>query len=101
MRYMCRIGIYMINLRETLLAIADAYEIASVNAGGRSLARIATIVVNRGAFFERLREGKTCTLPSFEAFIAWFSEPANWPAGVIPHAPAQLLAPLVSASSTE
>jgi len=74
----------MIDLRESLLHIAAIYEMETNAHGGRSLARIATIVLNRGAFFDRLRTGKTCTLNSFEAAISWFEDPQNWPDGSIP-----------------
>lgn len=74
----------MLNLRQILLALADLYELEATEHGGRSLARVATIVVNRGAFFERLKIGKTCTLTSFEVFIGWFANAENWPTKSIP-----------------
>ncbi|MGE4324451.1 MAG: hypothetical protein AB7E60_15660 [Sphingobium sp.] len=81
---MYRIHCDMLNLRETLLSIADAYQRETNDIGGKSLARIATIVVNRGSFLTQLRSGKTCTLLTFEAFLVWFSDPENWPAAAIP-----------------
>lgn len=74
----------MLNLREILTSLADAYELEVAKHGGRSLARISTIVVNRGSFFSSLRSGKTCTLGSFEAIIEWFASADNWPAREIP-----------------
>jgi hypothetical protein len=47
--------------------------------GGRSLARISTIVVNRGSFFSSIRTGKTCTVASFDLLLEYFADPANWP----------------------
>lgn len=86
----------MINLRTSLLALADAYS-GEVDAhGGKSLARVSTIVLNQGGFFQRLRDGKTCTLDSFEAILRWFSSAENWPRGLIPDAAAALLTPLAS-----
>ena len=41
----------------SLLRVADAYAAQAAEHGGKSLARVATIVVNRGSFFERLRDG--------------------------------------------
>lgn len=81
----------MINLRDTLLELADAFKAESEQHGGRSLARVATIVVNRGAFFDRLRDGKTCNLTSFEAMVAWFAQAENWPQKVIPASAGEIL----------
>lgn len=86
----------MINLRDALLAIASSYENEVSAHGGRSLARIATIVVNRGAFFERLRAGKTCTLETFQALICWFALADNWPGNSIPVHTIGLMAPFQS-----
>jgi len=70
----------------SLLAIADAYAAAVDAEGGKSLARVATLVVNRGSFFERLREGGGCSARNLAKFAEWFRDPANWPDGLIPHA---------------
>ncbi|WP_054731609.1 hypothetical protein [Sphingopyxis macrogoltabida] len=82
----------MTNLRNALLSVADAYTDEINMHGGKSLARVSTIVLNQGRFFQRLRDGKTCTLDSFEAVLEWFSSPANWPGGTIPPAAADMLA---------
>lgn len=71
-------------LKQTLLAVADIYVGEAEVHGGKSLARISTIVLNQGGFFDRLRSGKTCTLDSFEAVLRWFSDADNWPARSIP-----------------
>lgn len=74
----------MVSLRNMLLTIADSYSDAVTAHGGRSLARVSTIVLNQGGFFHRLRSGKTCTLDSFEMLVRWFAEPENWPNKCIP-----------------
>jgi hypothetical protein len=84
----------MLNLRDTLLAVAAAYDVEAAAHGGKSLARVSTIVLNQGGFFQRLKSGKTCTLESFEALLAWFWSPSNWPSSRIPGDVESLLAPL-------
>ena len=69
-----------------LRTVADAYEGEVAAHGGRSLSRIATIVVSSGTFFNRLREGKPFLVHNLERFAAWFRQPENWPNGVIPEA---------------
>jgi hypothetical protein len=76
----------MTDLRTILLQISDAYESELAVKKGRSLARIATIVLNRGSFFDSLRKGATCNLDSFRKIIEWFASPPNWPGGVVPDA---------------
>lgn len=54
---------------------------------GRSTARLATLVVNDGKFFERLGEvGKTTTTATLEKFARYFLDPVNWPGREIPAA---------------
>jgi len=67
-----------------LRIVADAYERSVGTLGGKSLSRVATIVASSGAFFNRLRAGKTFSVHNLERFASWFREPANWPAGSIP-----------------
>ena len=74
----------MPNLRETLLTVADAYETEVRQEGGRSLARITTVVLNRGSFFDHLRSGKTCTLESYEKIVDYFCDQRNWPLSRLP-----------------
>ncbi len=64
--------------------VADAYEAEAVRHGGKSLSRVATIVVNSGSFFQRLREGKPFLVHNLDRFASWFRDPANWPMGTIP-----------------
>ncbi|WP_298808391.1 hypothetical protein [uncultured Sphingomonas sp.] len=75
-----------------LRTIAASYEGEVSRHGGKSLARVATIVVNNGAFFTRLREGKTFTVANLERFASWFRQSANWPLDTIPHDAASALA---------
>lgn len=72
--------------------IAEAYTSQRGSFGGRSLARIATIVTNNGSFFVRVASGKTFSVANLEKVAAWFRDPANWPNGSIPHAAAIALA---------
>lgn len=63
-----------------LLRVADAYAAQVAKHGGKSLARVATIVVNRGSFFERLRGGASCSSRNLDRLFEWFRDPSNWPA---------------------
>jgi len=74
-----------------LRTIADSYDAEVARRGGKSLSRIATIVVSSGAFFNRLRDGKTFSVTNLEKFAAWFRVPANWPDRTIPHVAATAL----------
>jgi hypothetical protein len=65
-----------------LLAVADAYAMEVATHGGKSLARVATIVVNRGSFFERLRDGGGCSARNLDRLADWFRDPANWPSAI-------------------
>lgn len=68
-----------------LRTIADSYDLEVARWGGKSLSRVATIVVNSGAFFNRLRDGKSFSVGNLEKFASWFRVPANWPDRTIPH----------------
>lgn len=67
-----------------LLAVARAYTDAVARAGGKSLARVATIVVNRGSFFDRLENGDSFSVRNLDRMAEYFREPANWPESIIP-----------------
>lgn len=67
-----------------LRTLAASYEEQVTELGGKSLARVATIVINNGAFFTRLREGKPFLVHNLERFAAWFRDPQNWPDAEIP-----------------
>lgn len=75
-----------------LRTVADAYEAEQARWGGKSLSRVATIVASSGAFFIRLREGKTFSVANLERFASWFRQPSNWPDRKIPHPAALALA---------
>ena len=74
-----------ITYEAALLKVADAYATDAAQHGGRSLARVATIVVNRGSFFERLRDGAGCSSKNLERLFEWFRDPRNWPNGEVAH----------------
>lgn len=69
---------------QALVQIGRTYSAAVDRHGGRSLARVTTIIVNQGSFFSRLERGNTCTARNIEKIAAHFRVPANWPAGSIP-----------------
>jgi len=77
---------------DALRIIADSYEAEAAERKGKSLARIGTIVVNNGAFFQRLREGKPFLVHNLERFAEWFRQPENWPWSSIPQPAASALA---------
>lgn len=62
------------NLKQKLL---DAAKVHSKRTG-LSIARISTIVMNDGKFFDKLKAGKSCTIDTYEKVMAWFAD--NTPA---------------------
>jgi hypothetical protein len=72
--------------QNALRMVADSYDAEVARWGGKSLSRVATIVVSSGAFFNRLRNGRTFSVTNLEKFAAWFRVPANWPDHAIPTA---------------
>ncbi|KQO52683.1 hypothetical protein [Sphingomonas sp. Leaf257] len=44
----------------------------------RSLARLATIVVNDGKLFDRIAAGGSCTVATYERLMAHLRDAANW-----------------------
>lgn len=77
--------------QNALRTVADSYDAEVARWGGKSLSRVATIVVSSGAFFNRLRDGKTFSVTNLEKFAGWFRVPANWPDRSIPHVAAAAL----------
>ncbi|USU08920.1 hypothetical protein NF700_00925 [Sphingomonadaceae bacterium OTU29MARTA1] len=75
-----------------LRTVADSYEAELARWGGKSLARVATIVASSGSFFTRLRDGGTFSVANLEKFNNWFRLPANWPNRTIPSDAAVALA---------
>lgn len=57
----------------------------------RSVSRLATIVADDGKFFTRIEAGGRLTTETFEKFLTFFRDGANWPAGRIPAEAADLL----------
>lgn len=57
----------------------------------RSLATLGTRLTNDSRFFDKMAAGGTCTTKTFEKFLTFFRDAANWPDNVIPQAAADLL----------
>jgi hypothetical protein len=68
--------------RSQLLTLASTFAAAR----GLSEARVATLVQNSGSFFDRIRNGATCTVDVYLRVQQWFAdqwpEGIEWPAGV-------------------
>lgn len=77
---------------QALLTIARSYSAAVAEHGGKSISRVATIVANRGSFFDAIESGATCTVRNFEMFALYFADPENWPNKVVPADAAAALA---------
>lgn len=77
---------------EALLAIAEAYERQVIELGGKSLSRVATIVASSGAFFKRLKQGRSFSVENLDRFIRWFRRAENWPERMVPDDAAAVLA---------
>ena len=60
--------------RTRLLTVARAYSEAT----GRSMARVATLIHDKGALFKKLEAGRNCTIDTYDKAMRWFSE--HWPA---------------------
>ena len=80
-----------ISYEAALLQVADAYQAAVDREGGKSLARVATIVANRGSFFERMKDGGGVSARNLDKFADWFRTPSNWPGETIPQEAADAL----------
>lgn len=74
-------------IADQLCDLADIWSAST----GRSAARLATIVLNRGHFFDALRRGGDCGTDTFTKFLHFFRDAANWPDGVVPPDAAALL----------
>ncbi|RYZ88001.1 MAG: hypothetical protein EOP06_11735 [Proteobacteria bacterium] len=64
----------MTTLRDILTSVAYSYAAEAKSHGAPSLARVATIVVNRGSFFTRIETGGGCSLQNFERVMRWFAQ---------------------------
>lgn len=69
---------------DALRIIAERYGRAIAVSGGMSLARIATLVVNRGSFFKRLEHDTSFSAKNLDRFAAWFRNEDHWPHSSIP-----------------
>ncbi len=71
---------------DALRVIAECYGEAIAVSGGLSLARVATLVVNRGSFFNRLSHDTSFSAKNLDRFAAWFRDEEHWPNRSIPDA---------------
>lgn len=69
---------------DALRIIAESYGKAIAVSGGMSLARIATVVVNRGSFFKRLEHDTSFSAKNLDRFATWFRNENHWPNNSIP-----------------
>lgn len=69
---------------DALRIIAESYGKAIAVSGGMSLARIATLVVNRGSFFKRLEHDTSFSAKNLDRFANWFRNEDHWPNNCIP-----------------
>lgn len=83
-------------LMDRLTRLAEMWSAAT----GRSQSRLATIVVNDGKLFQRVAAGTTITLSTFERFLRFFRDPANWPDAAIPSDAADFLDEIEAIATT-
>jgi hypothetical protein len=76
-----------VQLIDRLLSLAELWAAAR----GLSVSRLGNLVVRDGNFFERVAAGRSCTITTFEKFVAYFREAQHWPDAVIPPAALALL----------
>jgi hypothetical protein len=69
-----------VQLIDRLLTLADLWTVSR----GLSLSRLGTLVLRDGSFFDRVAGGASCTIATFEKFLAHFRNPQNWAEGFIP-----------------
>jgi len=74
-------------ITDYLTALADEW----CKATGRSLPALGKLVANDGKFFERMANGTAPRTQTFERFLAFFRDGANWSDNVIPLAAADIL----------
>lgn len=60
--------------RSAILTVARTYCAKT----GKSMARVATLAHNGGAFFKNIEAGKGFTIDTYAKVMQWFSD--NWPA---------------------
>jgi hypothetical protein len=69
---------------DALRTIARCYEDEVAAHGGKSLSYVASLVVHRGSFFDRLQADVSFTVRNLERLAAWFRDSQNWPARRVP-----------------
>jgi hypothetical protein len=74
-------------LVDHLFALADIW----CSSTGRSRVALGGIVAADGKFFSRVAAGGSLTTATFEKFLCFFRDGANWPDNVIPQAAVDLL----------
>lgn len=75
-------------IAEQLVELAKIWS----RANDKSIARLATIVVNRGHFFDSdIDTMSRAGIQTFEKFLRFFRDGGNWEGGVIPAAAVDLL----------
>lgn len=76
---------------DALRTIAEAYGKAIALHGGISLSRVATLVVNRGSFFNRLSQDTSFSARNLDRLANWFRNEDHWPHFNIPADAAEAL----------
>ncbi len=84
-------------LSEYIDQLADAW----CRTTGRTPVALGGTVVNDGKFMARMRAGGRLTTETFEAFLAFFRDGANWPDNLIPCDAADLLDRLENIATEE
>lgn len=75
-------------IAEQLVRLAEIW----CEANDRSLSRLATIVINRGHFFDSDHDTMArSSMQTFEKFLTFFRDGGNWKGGRIPSAAVDLL----------
>lgn len=66
----------------------------------RSPATLGTKIANDSKIFDRLKDGSSCTINTFEKFLSFFRDGENWKDSVIPDSAVCLLDQLANISTT-
>jgi hypothetical protein len=65
-------------LKSPLIQVLQSLAALWMRERGLSASRLGVLVVNDGGFFDRIASGKSCTISTFDRFIAYFRDPGNW-----------------------
>lgn len=74
-------------LTDHLCRLADIW----AEANNRSPATLGTKIAGDSKIFDRLKDGSSCTISTFEKFLSFFRASQNWQGDIIPDAAAILL----------